>query len=266
VVARPIKNQLGGRLRLVVSGGAALPLPIAQVFIGLGIPLLQGYGLTESSPQVSVNRLSDNDPSSVGAPLPGVQVRVGDQDELQVLSPGNMLGYWENPEATAAIFSDGWLRTGDQASIREGRIYITGRLKDVLVLSNGEKVPPAEMELSIALDPLVDQIMIVGEGRPFLSAIVVLNPGRWQVLAQRFGLDPSSPASLSDRQVQHEVLAAIGSHLRGFPSWAKVRRAHLSLEPWSVDNGLLTPTLKTKRRAVLDHYAEVVEWIYDHAY
>jgi long-chain acyl-CoA synthetase len=215
---------------------------------------------------VCVNRLEFNDPASVGAPLAGVEVMIGHDQELLVRSPGNMMGYWNNPQATAAALHEGWLHTGDQAALRGGRIYITGRIKDVLVLSNGEKVPPAEMDQAIAMDPLFEQVMIVGEGRSFLAALVVLNPERWAVLVRGMGLSPADPVSLTDRHVHHELLVRVGQQLHGFPTWAKVRRLHLSLEPWTVENDLLTPTMKVKRAAVLAHYRAQVEHIYEHTH
>ncbi len=264
LVARKVADRLGGRLRLAVSGGAALSMPVARLFIGLGVPLLQGYGLTETSPVISVNRPDDNDPRGVGQPLPGVEVRTGSDDELLVKSPGVMLGYWNNPAATAAIIGeDGWLRTGDQARISDGHVYITGRIKDILVLSNGEKVSPGDMEGAITLDDLFEQVMLIGEGRPFLSALAVLNPEGWSELAQALGVDPKEPASLEDNRVVNAVLARLGEQLKEFPGYAKVRRVILTLDPWTVDNGLLTPTLKVKRNLVLERYEKDVTRIYE---
>jgi len=264
LVARTIQARLGGRLRFAVSGGAALPSEIARVFLGLGVPLLQGYGLTETSPVISVNPPWDNIPSSVGICLPGVQVRIGHDHELQVKSPGIMLGYWNNHQASSEMIGpDGWLYTGDQARIDDkGHIYITGRIKDILVLSSGEKVPPGDMEMAIALDPLFEQVMVIGEGRAYLSALLVLDAERWQALAQEYGLDPENPASLSDRQVLQQVLQRIRQQLRHFPAYAKIRRVHLSLEPWSIENGLMTPTMKIKRPQVLAHLADAIKEMY----
>ncbi|MDJ0861901.1 MAG: long-chain fatty acid--CoA ligase [Gammaproteobacteria bacterium] len=264
LVARKVTARLGGRLRLAVSGGAALGMPVARLFIGLGVTLLQGYGLTETSPVISVNRPHDNDPGGVGRPLPGVQVSTGDDDELLVKSPGVMLGYWNDPAATSAILnSDGWLRTGDQVTIRDGHIHITGRIKDILVLSNGEKVPPGDMENAITLDALFDQVMLIGEGRPFLSALAVLSGEAWPAFATELGLDPSERASLKDSRVASAVLTRIAARLKGFPGYAKVRRVILSLDPWTLDNGLLTPTLKVKRKQVLARFEDEVERIYE---
>ena len=263
LVANKVAERLGGRLRLAVSGGAALPPEIAKVFVGLGIPILQGYGLTETSPVISVNTLEKNDPSSVGVPLRGIEVRIGEDDELLAKSPGVMMGYWNNHQATdQMIEKDGWLHTGDQAKIENGFVYITGRIKDILVLSNGEKVPPGLMEMSIALEPLFEQVMVIGEGESFLSCIIVLNADLWPGAAQDWGVDPMSSESLNNKKVRQAVMHRIGELLHDFPGYAKIRRVHLTLEPWTVDNGLMTPTLKVKRNKVLEHYADVVTGFY----
>ncbi|MGD2082154.1 MAG: long-chain fatty acid--CoA ligase [Chromatiales bacterium] len=263
MVSKKILGRLGGRMRIAVSGGAALPPEVARVFIALGLPLLQGYGLTEASPVVSVNPLEDNRPDSVGVALRGIEARIGEDQELLVRSPGVMLGYWNNHAATAAMMTpDGWLRTGDQARIEDGYIYITGRLKDILVLSNGEKVPPGDMEMAVTLDPLFEQVLIAGEGRPYLTALLVLDADLWPELAREYGLDPSDEASLSDRRLLAMVQRRVRTALKDFPGYAKIRRVSLLLEPWTVENGLLTPTMKVKRSKVLERYADRIEAMY----
>jgi len=262
-VAQPVLDRLGGRLRAAVSGGAALPFDVARLFLGLGLPLVQGYGLTETSPVISVNTLEDNRPNSVGIPLRGIQVRIGDDNEVQVKGPCNMLGYWNNHAATAQVLgADGWLRTGDQGRIDGHHLYITGRLKDILVLSNGEKVPPGDMEMAIGLDPLFEQVLVLGEGRSYLSALLVLNADLWPSLAREYGLDPDRGDSLSDPHLLRDILKRIREALRDFPGYAKIRRATLTLEPWSIDNGLMTPTLKVKRNLVLEQYSNDVDRMY----
>jgi len=264
LVAGKVLAALGGRLRAAVSGGAPLSEDVARVFIGLGVPVVQGYGLTETSPVVSANPLQDNRPASVGRPIPGVKVRIGPDDELLVSGPGVMKGYWNNHNATAeAIDPEGWLHTGDQARLDEsGYIYITGRIKDILVLSNGEKIPPADMELAVALDPLFEQVMIIGEGRPYLSALIVLEADKWRGFAQDQGLDPMQPDALQDERLHRAVLGRVQQALKHFPGYAKVRRVHLTLAPWTVEEGLITPTLKVKRPKVLQRYADAVEAMY----
>lgn len=265
LVSAKILDKLGGRLRVAVSGGAAISPEIARVFLGLGLPMLQGYGLTETSPVISVNPLDNIKPESVGIPLRGVSVKVGDNDELLVKTPGMMLGYWNNHAATAEMIDpDGWLHTGDQARVdADGHIHITGRIKDILVLSNGEKIPPADMEMAIALDPLVEQVLVVGEGKPYLGALVVLNPDLWNGMAMEYDLDPSDNRSLHDERVQSEVLSRIRSQLKDFPGYAKIRRVVLLLEPWTIENDMLTPTLKVKRQKVLEHCQAAFASLYD---
>ena len=263
LVARNVIEKLGGRMRAAVSGGAPLSPDIARVFIGLGIPIVQGYGLTETSPVISVNPLEDNIPFSVGVTIRGTEVKIGEHDELLVRGPGVMLGYWNNHKATTEMIDpDGWLHTGDQARIEDGHIFITGRLKDILVLSNGEKIPPADMEMAISLDPHIEQVMVVGEGRPYLTALVVLNEEHWPALAAEHGLAPDDPASLQDKKLHADIIRRIKNSLSDFPGYAKIRQLRLMLEPWTIEEGLITPTLKVKRPKVLERFAEEVESMY----
>jgi long-chain acyl-CoA synthetase len=260
LVASKVHARLGGNFRLIVSGGAALPLPVAQLFIGLGFCLLQGYGLTETSPVISVNKPDSNDPASVGKPIPGVSVMIGENDELLTRGPGNMLGYWNNHKATAqTINAEGWLHTGDQARIaKNGHIYITGRIKDILILSNGEKVPPGDIEAAILMDDIFEQALVVGEGKSHLAALLVLNTDHWFSLVQQHGLDPLDSNSLDNKALITNVVQRLKVLLHDFPAYAKIRRVTLMLEPWTVENDLMTPTMKIKRSKVLAfHQAEI---------
>jgi len=255
LVASKVMEKLGGRLRVAICGGAALSPEVARLFVGLGLPLIQGYGLTEFSPVISVNRPEDNIPASIGTALPGVEVRIGDI----------MLGYWKNEEATKEnMTEDGWLRTGDKARIDpDGHIYITGRLKDIIVLANGEKVPPADMEMTIMLDELFEQVVVIGEGRPFLSALLVLNPEHWTTLAQEMGVDPQDPGCLCENKITKVVLERLAGCIKNFPGYAQIRSVTLYLDPWTVENGFLTPTLKIKRARVMDACAKDVAGMYE---
>ena len=189
-----------------------------------------------------------------------VEVRVGDNDALHARGPNIMMGYWNNPDAAATMFTaDGWLNTGDTARIDEaGHIFITGRLKEVIVLSNGEKVPPVDIEVAIMRDPLFEQVLLIGEGKPFLSAIAVLKQEEWDKMAAALGVDSQAEESLRDESVLHRALERVGAQMREFPGYAQVRRITLTLEPWTMDNGLLTPTMKLKRAKVMEKfYAEL---------
>jgi long-chain acyl-CoA synthetase len=264
LVAGKIMAKLGGRMRVAASGGAPLPPAIARVFIGLGLNLIQGYGLTETSPIISGNPPDNNDPRSVGIPLTHIEVKIGENDELLTRGPCVMLGYWDNEEATREIIdADGWLHTGDKVRIENNHIYITGRLKEIIVLANGEKVPPTDMEMSIALDTLFEQVMVIGEGKPFLTAIIVLEPEQWAVTAASLHLDADDPASMTSEKLVDLVQEKINAQLSGFPGYAQVHGFTCTLDPWTVDNDMITPTLKLKRRRIMSAYADDIEKMYE---
>lgn len=265
LVANKIRERLGGRLRIAISGGAPMPTEIARTFLALGVPILQGYGLTETSPVLAVNRLEDNIPDSVGKALPGTRLKVAQDGELLAKGPAVMLGFWNNPQETDRVIDqEGWLHTGDVARIDpEGHVYITGRIKDIIVLATGEKVSPADMEIAIAMDALFEQVLIIGEGRPFLAALIVPEPEHWKNFAEGLGLDPDDPHAMSDPRVEEHVARRISEQLRVFPGYAQVRKAVLLSEAWSVENGYLTPTLKTKRKLIIEHCKPLIDKIYN---
>ncbi len=264
IVADRILARLGGRVRLAISGGAPLAPPLARVFIGLGLNLLQGYGLTETSPVVSVNTREDNLPATVGRPLPGVEVKVAANDELLVRGPNVTSGYWRNQTATAAaIDRDGWFHTGDLARIdAAGHITITGRNKEIIVLSTGEKIPPEELEIAIIVNPLFDQVMVVGEGRPYLAALAVLNTRRWRKLAGRLGIPADRDDVLTGTEVENVLLTEIARRIARFPGYAHIRRVRAMLSPWTVDADLITATLKLRRKELLTRFSREVEELY----
>jgi len=263
LVARKVLARLGGRIRLAISGAAPLPEPVARCFVGLGLTLLEGYGLTEAAPTVAGNRVEDSVPGSAGLPLPLVEVRIDDKGELLARSPGVMLGYWQRPEETRqAINRDGWLHTGDLAEMRQGRIYIRGRLKDILVMSTGEKVAAGDLERIITGDPLFEQVLVVGEGKPFLTALLVVEPEAWVEQAKALGLDPEEERSLSDDVAQRVVVELIAGLLKDHPSHAQIHRVRLLSQRWSIDNGLLTPTMKVKRGEVEQRFAAQIRELY----
>jgi len=264
-VVSKIMSKFGGEINVAICGGAALSEKVAKLFIGLGLPLVQGYGLTESSPIICVNRIEDNIPSSIGTAISGTEIRIGENDELQSRGPCSMLGYWKNEQATKDTFTeDGWLKSGDKARIdADGHVYITGRLKDIMVLANGEKIPPNDMELAIALDTLFEQVMIIGEARAFLVAVLVLDKDAWADMAVTLNIHPDAPEVFTQRKVEKAILKRVAAKLKDFPGYAKIRRAHITLAPWTVDDGLLTPTLKTKRPKVMKKFKQEIEALYE---
>lgn len=240
LVAKKLYRRLGGRIRLIVVGGAAFAPHLARVFVGLGLPILQGYGLTETAPVLAANRFGDNDPTSVGRALEGIELRCGENGELLARGPCIMLGYWNNPAATAAMIdAEGWLHTGDLATIHGGAVTITGRVKDIIVLSNGEKVSPADAEQAILRDAAFEQAMVIGEGRPKLGLLAV-----------------------SRIEDQSQLCARANAQLHDFPGYTRICHIARLEAPWTVENGLLTPTLKLKRHEIEKRFAGEIEAMY----
>jgi long-chain acyl-CoA synthetase len=256
IVADKVLAELGGQLRLAISGGAPIALSVIRFFMSLGLDILQGYGMTETSPVVSTNTADDNDPRSVGKPLAGVEVKICESHELLVRAPSVMVGYWHKPDETRRVIeADGWLHTGDQARIEEGRITIIGRIKDIIVTSTGEKIAPADLENAIISDPLFEQAMVIGERRPFIAALVVLNADEWRREKARLG-------ATNDDVAAKFLLQRIAAAVRGYPSYATPRAVWWTTEPWTIAAGLLTPTLKIKRAALEQRFAPQIEDLY----
>jgi len=262
LVAGKITAKLGGNLQLAVSGGAPLAPEIAKTFIGLGLTISQGYGLTETSPIVSTNKLNNNDPFSVGQTMAGVDVKLSDAGELMVKGATVMQGYWNNDDATKDVIdSDGWFHTGDVAKIENDHIYITGRIKEIIVLANGEKVPPSDIELAISSDSLFEQVIIIGEAKPFLVAILTVEEENWKEFAKQNGVSPEE-SSLELENIKEIFLKRINDQLSEFPGYAKVIRCHVVLKPWDIEGGLITPTLKLKRSEIHEKYTSEIEEMY----
>lgn len=264
LVARKIRAKLGGNLKYVIVGGAPLDSEVAKTFTALGIPLLQGYGLTESSPVVSVNTPEKHRVGSIGLLLRGVKIKLMEKNELWVKGDNVMQGYWQNPDATnMSIVQEGderWLRTGDCASIDEqGFVTITGRIKDILVLANGEKVPPSDIEATISRNPMFEQVMVVGEGKSFLAALIYPNPELWAEFCKKHSIDP---LDTQNEKLQKLLVRLIGQQMTKFPGFAKIRKIHICNEEWTVESGLLTPTMKLKRSHVMAEFANEIKALF----
>ena len=263
-VARRCLRLFGADMQIAVSGAAALPYPVARTLIGLGLPVLQGYGLTEAGPVVSVNRVDDNAIDSVGLVLPGVATRVGPDNELLVRSPSVMQGYWRDPEATARVLSPGgWLHTGDKVSrLDKKRLYLTGRMKEVIVMTSGEKASPEPLEEALRLDPLVTRAIVVGEARPVLAAVVSCPAHRLTPIMRRLGLDPDAPEALASARLENYFIERLAKFTTGFPAHAQIRRVAVVTDAWRQDNGLVTATDKVRRRRVAKRYAAAINRLY----
>jgi len=240
LVAKKIHARLGGRMRLIVVGAAALSPELSKIFVGLGLPIIQGYGLTETSPIACANRLNDNDPASVGKPLPEVEIELDGKGEILIRGPLVMMGYWNNEAATKSVIdADGWFHSGDIGEFRDGRLFITGRAKEIIVMSNGEKMPPGDAEQAIMMDTAFEQIMIIGEGRAKLALLAV-----------------------SEIENEKELCARANAKLEDFPGWINIHYLKRMSEPWTVENGFMTPTLKLKRAKIEKHWAKEIDEIY----
>ena len=257
LVAKKIRNKLGGKLKYAIAGGAAFSKDLNAFFIGMGINVLQGYGMTESSPVISTNRVEMNVIGSVGKLLDNVEAKFSDVGELLVRGESIMQGYWQNPEATQKVLTDdGWLHTGDIARFDDDILFITGRVKEIIVLSNGEKIAPADIEHAICTDPVFDQTLIIGERRPFLSAIVVLNTEACK--NHKISID-----NLDDEFTKALLLKRIAKRMHDFPGYAQIYQITATTDPWEVENGLLTPTLKVRRAKIREVFAAEIEHMYE---
>lgn len=260
LVARKVMTAFGGRLRVAVSGGAALSETASHFLIGLGLPLVEGYGLTETAPVVTATTPETNYPGSVGRALEGVKLKLDTTGELLVWSPSVMSGYWQEPEKTSEVLdADGWLHTGDLAEFRDGQVFIKGRQKEIIALSTGKKVAPSMIEERIASASVFDQVIAVGDGRPCIAALVLLNRSSWKELAEKLYLDPDNP---NHPDASKALLDVIGQLTAGIPDYARVRGVHALAAPCTIENGLLTPTLKIKRAAIAKKLHAEIDSLY----
>ncbi len=263
--SRRLRAVFGPRIHYLTSGGAPLPKAVAEAYHAAGLLVLQGYGLTETSPVISLNCKKSYKLDTVGQPIPGVEVRIADDGEILTRGPHVMKGYWNNPRATAEAIRDGWLYTGDLGSLdADGFLKITGRKKELLVLSNGKKVVPSEVEGRLLADPCIDQVVVYGEGRNYLTALVVPH---WdnlrRALREQGAAADGSPDALATEPAAAALLgrrmeAALGE----LAPWERVKRFAVLARPFSVAADELTVSLKLRRGAIFEHYKKELEALY----
>ncbi len=250
LLIRNLRKKLGGRLRFFVSGGAPLDAEISRFFIELGLPIVEGYGMTEASPVIAANPLEAIRPGTVGRFLPNLEGRIAADGEILVRGPSIMQGYWNNESATREALVNGWLHTGDVGNLdSDGYLHISDRKKDLIVNSAGENIPPQKIEMRLMAQALIDQAVVFGDRMPYLVALIF--PNR-ELLKERVG------AHADEAATRKAIHAAIATALADLPSHEQVRRFALLSEALSEANGELTPTLKVKRRVVAEHYAELL--------
>ncbi|GBD36374.1 Long-chain-fatty-acid--CoA ligase FadD15 [bacterium HR36] len=259
-----LRSVFGERIERLNSGGAPLPRAVAEAYWDAGLPLLQGYGLTETSPVISFNRLEQNRIGTVGQALPGVEIRIAEDGEILVRGPNVTPGYWRNPEATQQALADGWFHTGDLGFLdADGFLTITGRKKDLLVLSNGKKVVPTELESLLAGSPHIEQAVVSGDGRSYLTALIVPREATLLQLAQQYQLTdlPREQLLLHPTVLQffREELDRLLMHQ---PSWEQIRKFVLLPEPFRLEADELTVSLKIRRQFVLEKYRHLLDRLY----
>jgi len=259
------KLALGGRIRLLVSGGAALPEELALIYIGAGIPIIQGYGLTETSPVITASTIEENRVGTVGTPIRNVQVRIAPDGEIETRGPNVMRGYYNKPEETRAVFTeDGWFKTGDIGTIDEdGFLRITDRKKELFKTSGGKYIAPQPIEQLIKGSPFVNQVVLIGNGRRFPAALIVPDWERIESYAQLKGIETRVRAQLCKHpriiDLFERQVAGLTSDLAQFE---KVKKLGLLEKELTIEGGELTPTLKVKRRVVDEKYRDVIDALY----
>lgn len=266
LVYRKINNRLGGRLRFCISGGAALPRHVAEFFFDLGILILEGYGLSETSPVVSVNRLEDFRFGSVGKLIDGVEVRIASDGEILTRGECVMKGYYRQPVATSrAIDDEGWFHTGDLGRLDdEGFLWITGRKKEIIVTSGGKKIAPQYIEDLLTQDPLIARAVLYGEGKKFLTALIVPNMDLLRKWADREKLVYRDAKELvCQRSVQELIRQSVDRQCQGLASFEQIKYFALLNHDFSQDAKELTPTLKVRRHYVLEKYQSLLEPFYE---
>ncbi|MGI9603731.1 MAG: AMP-dependent synthetase/ligase [Acidimicrobiales bacterium] len=263
-----LRAAMGGQLRYVISGGAPLHEELGYFFKGVGVEVLEGYGLTETTGPATVHRVGRSKPGTVGPPLPGVDARISDDGEIQLRGPLVFRDYWENEEATAEAFDGDWFRTGDLGEIDDqGHVAITGRIKDLIVTAGGKNIAPAPLETAIAGHTLISHAVVVGDDRPFVSALVTLDMQSLGAWANEHGRQVSSPGHLieelaDDPELHGELQAAVDEANQLVSRAEGVRTFRVLSGDFTVASGELTPTMKVRRSIVIDNHAEIVERIY----
>ena len=263
LVYRTVRGALGPKIKYVACGGAPLSLDLAHFYNGIGLPMIQGYGMTETAAPFAATRVTDNVIGTVGQPAPGSSIRISDEGELQVKGPNVFRGYHNLPEKTAEAFTaDGWLRTGDLAEIDDaGRIIITGRIKDIIITAGGKNVSPIPLEEEIAKCPIVDHCVVVGDQRPFIGALVTLDPESLALWLPAHGLSTETPVDrlATNAAVREEIQQYVDKANATVSRAESVRKFAVLDTQFTQENKCLTPSLKVVRPAVNRVFADVID-------
>jgi long-chain acyl-CoA synthetase len=264
LVFSKIRKRFGGRLKYFISGGAPLDKVINEFMWVIGIPTFEGYGLTETSPAVTLNSPWKVRFGSVGTPLPGTEVKLAEDNELLIRGPQVMLGYYKAPEETAKVLQDGWFSTGDIAKIdEEGYVYIVDRKKEIIVTSGGKNIAPQPLENQLRMDKYISQACVYGDRKPYLVAILTPNLERLIKMGHEEGIEYLDVEDLvANQQVQKRYAHRVQLINDKLPSYQTIKKFILLPRDFSVDGGELTPTLKLKRKVIYSKYKDRIERIY----
>jgi long-chain acyl-CoA synthetase len=260
-----MRNALGGRIRLLISGGAALPEELGLIYVGAGLPIVQGYGLTETSPVITAGIMEDNRVGTVGKPIRNVAVRLASDGEIETRGPNVMRGYYNKPEETRAVFTeDGWFKTGDIGTIDEdGFLRITDRKKELFKTSGGKYIAPQHIEQLIKGSRFVNQIVLIGNDRKFPAALIVPNWEFVESYAQLKGIKAKNRAELCKHP---RIIDLFERQIAGLTTdlaqYERVKKVALLENELTIEGGELTPTLKVKRRIVDEKYSDVIDALY----
>jgi long-chain acyl-CoA synthetase len=265
LVYKKMRVALGGRLRLVISGSAPLDPSLYSFFLNLGVPVYEGYGLTETSPVLAANFPGHRKVGTVGPIFPGVEVRVGDDGEILARGPGVMKGYYRKPEETSQVIDNaGWLHTGDLGHVdNEGYLKITGRKKELFKTANGKYVAPVPIEQALIQNKLVDMAMVIAEGRPFTTAVLFPDVENLKALKVELGCESLEDAAfLKSSQALGYLQTSLDAVNSKLNHWEKVQKFHLAVAPLAIDAGELTPTMKIRRHVVEDKFRKEIDLLY----
>lgn len=264
LVFSKVRDRLGGRIHIPASGAAPLGKELAEFFISIGMPLIEGYGLTEAG-VISLNPLNRPKPGSIGVLLPGIEARLAEDGELQVRTPCIFKGYYHDAEATRSVMSeDGWFSTGDIAEVDdEGYWYITGRKKELIVSSNGKKIYPTRIENLFKMESVVNQVVLIGDKKPYVTALLTLNTGQLQTVKGAETANGKSPAEIVQAEpVNQAVRDAVSRVNKQLADFERIRRFKILEREFSIEQGELTPTMKIRRARVLENYRTAVSELY----
>jgi long-chain acyl-CoA synthetase len=259
IVFHKVRQRFGGRLKIAASGAAPLGSDLAEFYAAIGMPLIEGYGLTEGG-VAALNPLDAPRPGSIGKALPGVNIRIAPDGELMLNSPSLSRGYYNDPEATAELFEDGWLHTGDIATVdSDGYIYITGRKKELIVSSNGKKIFPSRVESLFKFEPLISQVLLAGDRLPHLVALFTIHPS----VAETIQGAQDSPAPLHESPAVHAEVQKIVTRVnKQLAPFEQVKRFRILHREFTIEDGEVTATMKVRRRQVMDNFRDELESLY----